>query len=497
MGDEGVVDLLVAVERLLAAHADELDALNVFPVPDADTGRNVLATVRAARAGAEQAGAGAARSYAVRGALRGARGNAGVLTSQLLRALLDPDGDWPARLQRADELAREAVAHPVEGSFLTAVRAAAVASATVEGPLAQLRAATAAAHVAVRDSPTQLEVLARAGVVDAGARAAALVLEAVTAHLGDTTPAPPVVDVPADGPRVAACADDDDARFEVMYLLTPNDEDVVADVRAGLDRIGGSVVVVSADRLVSVHVHTDDIGAALDVGLAHGRPHDVRVEDLHEGARAAAARRGAPAVPSVTGPGLVVGADGAELARLAAATGATTLPLAGDTPTAEDVAAALVRTGAQHVVLLPASPQLAALAQDVEGVTVVPEVDGPARLLAALAMLEPGRPDVAGAAAAAGQVREGAVVERGEGWVAVVGGTGTAERDDPLVALDDLLDRLAADGQPELVTLLLGESVRVAQADAAAGALQRRWPDAELDVVDVQLRRAVFVVGCE
>ncbi len=496
MGDEGVVDLLVAVERLLGHHRDELDALNVFPVPDADTGRNVLATVRSARAGAEQAERGDARAHAVRGAVQGARGNAGVLTSQLLRGLLETDGDWAARLRRADELAREAVAHPVEGSFLTAVRAAADASAGATGEAAQLRAATDAAHAAVRDSPTQLEVLARAGVVDAGARAAALVLEAVTAHLAGAAPAPPTVDVPVDGPQLAACADDD-ARFEVMYLLTPHGDDVVAPVRAGLDRIGGSVVVVAADQLLSVHVHTDDIGAALDVGLSHGRPHDIRVEDLREGMRAAAARRGAPAVADVTGPGLVVGADGDGIAQLAAATGATTLPLAGAVPGPDEVAAAAARTGATHVVLLPSSPELAVTAHDVPGVTVVPEVDGPARLLAALAMLAPGRPDVAGAAAAAEQVREGAVVEHDGAWATVVDGAHGSGHDDPVAALEALLDLLAPHGEPELVTLLLGHEVRVAQADAAAGAVQRRWPGAELDVVDVRLHRAVFAVGCE
>ena len=146
--DVGVVALLVAIERLIEAHADELDTLNVFPVPDADTGRNVLATVRSARAAAEQAAPGDRRGQAVTGALRGARGNAGVLTSQLLRALVeDGGGDWAERLGTADQLCRGAGAHPVEGSFLTAVGDAATASSAV-GAGEQLAVAVAAAGAA-------------------------------------------------------------------------------------------------------------------------------------------------------------------------------------------------------------------------------------------------------------------------------------------------------------------------------------------------------------
>ena len=500
-----VVALLVAVERLVDAHRDELDALNVFPVPDADTGRNVLATVRAARAAAEQADPAARRSHAVTGALRGARGNAGVLSSQLLRALVaDGGGGWAARLATADDLCRAAVAHPVEGSFLTAVRAAAEGAATV-GDDDALRAATRAAHAAVRATPTQLEVLARAGVVDAGARAAALVLEAVTAHLGGTAPTPPTVEVPAGGPTGATCTSADE-HFEVMYLLEPTTDTAADAVRDGLARVGSSVVVVAADRLVSVHVHTDDIGAAVDVGLAHGRPHNIRVEDLHEGARVAAAARGTGAdTPAATGrdtgAGLVVVTDGDDIAQLAAATGATTVPLGDEPPAAADLRAAATRTGRANVLVLPGDPRVAGLATDLTATTgdgptctVVAAADGPARVLAALAVLDPAAPDAARLEEAAAAVTEDAVVPAGGAWeVASAPGTGHA---DPLRALEALLAaRDAAD--VELVTLLCGHDVGVALRDAAATAIERRWPDAEVDVLDLRLRHATFVVGLE
>ena len=499
MGDVDVVDLLVAVEHVVAAHRSELDTLNVFPVPDADTGRNVLATVRAARAAAEQAAPDEdARALAVRGAVQGARGNAGVLTSQLLRALLEADGDWAARLDRAARWSRAAVAHPVEGSFLTAVAAAATASADAVGAAAQLRAATAAAHAAVAASPTQLEVLARAGVVDAGARAAALVLEAVTGHVTGSDPAPPAVDVPEGGPRTVACPVDD-ARFEVMYLLTPDATDTVDRVREALDRIGGSVVVVEADRLVSVHVHTDDIGAALEVGLSHGRPHDVRVEDLHEGTRTAAARTATATDDGggETATGLVVGADGEVIGRIAAATGATTLPIGAATPSADEIRAAVARTGHDRVLLLPGAADLAAAAAaaGLDGVTVADRVDGPAVLLAALAVLDPDDPDPAAVGEVVEHVREGWVAAIDRGWAWRTDDAVGQATDDPVAALADLLPRLA--DSPELVTLVLGADVTVAAQDAAANVLQQQWPEAAVDVVDAGLQRVTFAVGCE
>lgn len=502
MDDADVVELLVAVERLVASHRDELDALNVFPVPDADTGRNVLATVRAARAAAEQARPGERRAHAVTGALRGARGNAGVLSSQLLRALVEAgDAGWPARLRTADDLCRAAVAHPVEGSFLTAVRAAANAAAHEDDAASQLTAATAAAHAAVADSPTQLEVLARAGVVDSGARAAALVLEALTAHTAGSEPAPPAVIVPDRGPEAATCSTDDE-QFEVMYLLEPTDEAAVTAVRDGLARIGGSVVVVAADRLVSVHVHTDDIGAAVDVGLEHGRPHNIRVEDLHEGTRTAAARGQHPAdgSPRPVRTGVVVAADGEGIAQLAAATGAATLPLGDGTPSVENLRAAITRTGRERVIVLPGSRAFADAASAArlgDDVTVVAAVDGPARLLAALAVLDPTAPDSAQLTDVAGAVREGAVVAVGpDVWAVKVTGGADETSDDPLAALEVLLRRLDGNG-PELVSLVLGREVGVALRDAAAALVTRHWPDADVDVVDVGLHRAVFAVGVE
>lgn len=502
MAEVGVVDQLLAIERLLAAHRDDLDALNVFPVPDADTGHNVLATVRAARVAAEQAVPGERGSAAVNGALRGARGNAGVLVSQVLRGILGPEAAWPARLARADELARAAVAHPVEGTLLTAVRAAAVAAAGHDDPGAQLAAAAVAAHRAVEESPGRLEVLARAGVVDAGARAVALVLEALAALAAGTEPAPPTVEVPADGPQVVGCTASA-TRFEVMYLLAPAAPDAASALRGALTRVGDSVVVVGADHLVSVHVHTDDIGAALDAGLVHGRPHRIRVEDLQAPAETAASRTDHPAAgAAITARvGLVVGADGVGVAGLAAQLGAITVPLPATRPVDVDaLVTAIGRAGSDRVVVLPGTPQVAVLAggMTVAGteVVVVTSADDPARVLAALAVLDPQAPDVALLTAVAAGVRTGAVREVGQEWEVVVGTAVVATAPDALAAMVQLAAALAT-RPPELASLLLGADIGVALRDAVTAALAQAWRTTELEVVDAGLRTAAFVVGVE
>lgn len=495
--DVDVLDVLLAVERLLREHADELDRLNVFPVPDADTGRNVLATVLAARAGAQGAAAGRGGPEAVDAALRGARGNSGVLLSQVLRALLDvtvtgPDR-WVRRLRRADELARAAVAEPVEGSLLTAVSAAASAAEGAASPAVALDVALAAAHAAVDATPTQLEVLARAGVVDAGARAFALVLEAVAAVVGGRSPAPPVVVAPEDGPVREDCIPGG-GRYEVMHLLdTPDADAAASSLRAALPSVGDSVVVVAAAALVSVHVHTDDIGAVLAVALEHGRPHRVRVEDLRpEGLDQADGGR----------VGVVAVTHGDAVATATALAGATGIDGDDGAPSVDDLAAAVARTGAPRVVLLPgdraalaAAKELAAR-EDGPEVHVVEGADTPSRVLAALAVLDP-------AGAVAGDLEEAAEAVRcarmtadgDETWTITGAGPAAhvAGRREAVVALLDRLD----DDEVELVQVLVGTEVSEGLRDTVVAAAAGRWADADVDVVEAALDGPTVEVGVE
>src|SRR4051812_23565425 len=217
-----------------------------------------------------------------RGALMGAKGNSGVILSQLVRGVVDVlvdavDGSGAvqsAALQQAFErgakLAWQAVTHPVEGTILTVARAAAE-GATGDDLISVARAAADAAAESLRHTPEQLPALADAGVVDAGGRGLVVLLDALVATLCGETPLrdtdrmlpPPVVDRTA--LAHAREQGSDEYAFEVMYLLDADDS-VIPDLRERLEELGDSLVVVGAGGLWNVHVHVNDVGAAIEAG---------------------------------------------------------------------------------------------------------------------------------------------------------------------------------------------------------------------------------------
>ena len=317
----------IAVDALSEAR-EEIDALNVYPVPDGDTGTNMYLTIAAARdamrevPGAPKRAALAAFS---RGALLGARGNSGVILSEMLGAISrrissatneDRNAEVMAEaLRQATEASYAAVGEPVEGTMLTVARAAADGAAeAVKDPAARthdvIRAAAAAAREALGHTPEQLEVLARAGVVDAGGRGICVILDAAETVLTGKRPVPVTqplgqhaIPVPQVAPAGAGDLSSEGPSYEVMYLLDTQDGEI-PPLRARLGELGDSVVVVGGDGLWNVHVHVDDVGAAIEAGLAIGRPHRIRVTHFAEQIAAAAGdgsggsrRPRAPAAP--------------------------------------------------------------------------------------------------------------------------------------------------------------------------------------------------------
>ncbi|MDI5968463.1 DAK2 domain-containing protein [Streptomyces sp. SL13] len=525
--------------RRLGRAREEIDAINVYPVADGDTGTNLYLTVdsaaRALDAAWDAAGhpgrlplPDAVRALA-HGALIGARGNSGTILAQLLRGMSEElaergDAEGLRRaLRRAAAAAYQAVAHPVEGTMLTVAAAAADAAdralaavprdvpahgiapeAVAGGPLG---AVAAAAHRGARDAlaatPGQLGVLERAGVVDAGGRGLVVVLaaltEAISGHAPDPGPAPVAFAAAASAgaaftAAATACAEvtgsaeavrdraapdasaqeDDGPAFEVIYLLEAP-EDAVGVLRARLDALGDSLVVVGGDGLWNVHVHVDDAGAAIEAGVEAGRPYRIRVTHFGDAARhrpqdsGGAADRARAVVAVVEGDGL---------AALYAEAGALPVPHRdGRAPGSADIADAVRGAGAREVVLLPcddASRDAAAAAAEqvrADGVRValIPTrsaVQG----IAALAVHQPGRrfdEDVVAMTAAAGATRfaELAVAEH-ESWTMA----GVCQAGDTLGMIDGdvaviggnlvetgsiVLDRMLAAGG-EMVTLVLG-----------------------------------------
>ncbi|MFF9398699.1 MULTISPECIES: DAK2 domain-containing protein [unclassified Streptomyces] len=510
-----------------------IDAINVYPVADGDTGTNLYLTAESAVRAVEAVFAAhetgttvpatvdAVRAMA-HGALIGARGNSGTILAQLLRGMAGvlADGHDAHHLRRALSAAavaaRRAVAHPVEGTVLTvADRAAEAAARTagVPGTAAVARAAYEGARAALEATPGQLAVLGRAGVVDAGGRGLVTVLGALVEAVSGRAPEPayaagPVAPLPV-APVPGDCAAGGPA-FEVIYLLEA-DDDAVDRLRARLDGLGDSLVVVGGDGLWNVHVHVDDAGAAVEAGVEAGRPYRIRITHF-----------GADRVPPHAEPvqrAVVVVVPGEGLRGLCEEAGATTvLARPGEPPASGEIVDAIRRAHAREVVLLPNDAELrhtaAAAAEQAraEGVRValIPTraaVQG----VAALAVHEPGRSfdeDVVAMTAAAGATRyaELAVAER-QSWTMA----GICQAGDVLGLIDgdvavigqdvpetarDVLDRMLAAGG-ELVTLVLGEDV----PDSLAEALEEHVREGYLAVDTVVYRggrqSAPLLIGVE
>ena len=494
-----------AVRRWCRLAADALtqtraaiDALNVFPVPDADTGTNLqltlLSAADAAQAVPAGSGPGDVWQAAAHGALLGACGNSGVIVSQLLRGLAEVcapaprcDGAVLARaLAHAAALARAAVRRPAEGTVLTVADAAAQAAAgSCDTLAAAVTAAAGAAREALARTQGQLAVLAASGVVDAGAAGLCVLLDALAAAVTGYVPGLYAVPEAARGRAAGPATAPGGASggYEVTYLLDAP-ATAVAALRERLDGLGDSLVIVGGGELWNVHVHVSDAGAAIEEGLRAGRPRRITVTFL--GAAPQAGRR------------VVAVAEGGGLAALLRDAGALVVRYdGGDRPTPPALFAAIRQAGSQ-VVVIPDGPQVTAVAAAAaarlsdEGieVSVIP-VRAAVQGLAALAVHDPLRgfgADVAAMTAAAAATRHGRVEADGRGRVLGFAGDEvamTGDRPDQVaIALADLL--LAAGG--ELVTLIEGEHEAGAQgaggqdaglAQLVAGHLRETSPGTE------------------
>ncbi|MGW2582184.1 DAK2 domain-containing protein [Streptomyces virginiae] len=524
---------------------EDIDAINVYPVADADTGTNLYLTAESADRGLADAFpevtdgtarttslAEAVRAWA-HGALVGARGNSGTILAQLLRGVADVLGDEPAgpaepgergpggllarALTRAAEEAYAAVAHPVEGTMLTVAGAAAragEAAGAAAGTAAEVaRAAYDGARAALAETPGQLAALGRAGVVDAGGCGLVVVFGALWQALSGQEP---VVE-PVRGRAVPVpqspdpCAQEEDGpAYEVIYLLEAS-EAAVGELRERLDGLGDSLVVVGGDGLWNVHVHVDDPGAAVEAGVVAGRPYRIRITHFGDERRRARGERAQRAVVAVV--------PGEGLAGLCGEAGATAvLVRPGEPPAVAELLDAVRRAHAREVVLLQGGADLRAAAAAAaeqaraEGVRVaVIPTRSAVQGLAALAVHDPEGSfdeDVVAMTAAAGATRYGelAVAERQsftsagicqagdvlgliDGDVAVIG-AGLPE------TAEAVLDRMLGSGG-ELVTLVLGPDV----PDAVAERLEAYVQHGHLAVDTVTYRggrySAPLLIGVE
>jgi uncharacterized protein len=386
---------LTTYGELLRSHREVINRLNVYPVPDGDTGTNMTLTIESVVTALDalevDAPMGAVAQAIAHGSLMGARGNSGVILSQLLRGLVGsflPDSEvtvaqFAEALQRADELARQAVVRPVEGTILSIARAGAAGARSHEESMSDLvHGARDAARDALAKTPEQLPVLKQAGVVDSGATGLVLFFDALC-HVvaNDELPLPPSLDTidvhVHEVPRTDAALAE--LRYEVMYLLDADDAKMHAfrEVWAGL---GDSIVIVGGEGLYNCHIHTDDVGAAIEAALDAGRPRDIRVTDLAEQVieerwvrEASAGALEAPIddvtpdpAPNTAVVAVVVG-DG--IGRIFHSLGVRQLVVGGQSmnPSTSELVDAVRMSGSQRVIILPNNKNVTPVAEQVNG----------------------------------------------------------------------------------------------------------------------------------
>lgn len=546
----GFRDLLLAGLAWLDQHHEIVNALNVFPVPDGDTGTNMLLTMKSACreiTDEHTHTVGAVARAAAHGALMGARGNSGVILSQILRGIARSLNDAPslsgnafaAALSEGSRIAYKGVNRPVEGTILTVAResaAAAESAAQLDEDLRFILARTVrAADESVANTPNLLPVLKQANKVDSGGKGLFFILEgiyrAITGQKEVTEALAPEAPTTGAAPRPVKGQRELPALvygFDVQFLVEGPHLDVAA-IRAHITAMGDCPLVEGDDTLVKVHVHVPDPGVALSYAVSLGFVTDVVVENMDDmhipdmppgtdplpprfAAQPAETAQPAPAASCdhegpIDGPGVIAVAPGAGLAQVFLSLGAHCIVSGGQTmnPSTQDLLEAVRQLPAAEVILLPNNGNILMAAQQAqifaadEGKTVrvVPSKSLPQGISALLA-LNPHTDlaqNIQAMTNALGNVQTGevtvAVQDAQFSGVQVHAGDVIGLLNDQLTAtgptpeavVQALLDQMAA-ADLEVITLYYGAPVNAAEAEAMLALLSEEYPDQEIECVD-------------
>jgi DAK2 domain fusion protein YloV len=536
-GAEALRDTVITFRDTMKRHAAGINLLNVYPVPDGDTGTNMSRTLDAVVTeleGADHALEPTCEAIS-HGSLMGARGNSGVILSQILRGLVTtlrtatPGSATKvaAALKAASVASYEAVLKPIEGTILTVVRETADAAqrAASDGATlaAMLHVARAAGRKALANTPEQLPVLKDAGVVDAGGAGFMLLMDAAL-HVVDGEPLPEPSE--ASGPsqeqldavshRASTSGEVDvsELRYEVMFLLNIDDAKSKEFMQAW-GKIGDSIVVVGGDGLYNCHVHTNDIGAAIEAPLElGGKPFKIRVTDLFEEMEEEHAQREAQMSAAAKRPSAVSALPAVECAVVAICSGDGLAELFGQmgvqgvvtggqtlNPSTAELLDAVEHMNSQQVIILPNNKNIIPVANQVNALTkkevrVVPTCSMP-EALAALVSYDP-EADVdanceamsdAAKSVATGEVTQAVrdtntdagAVKNGD-WIGLVRGDGVvAIGSTMVVAATQLLDQLLS-GKGELLTVITGNLATARATEEIIAYMADKHPDVEVEV---------------
>jgi uncharacterized protein len=536
-GADALRDTVITFRDTMKRHAAGINLLNVYPVPDGDTGTNMSRTLDAVVTELETADHALESTCEAisHGSLMGARGNSGVILSQILRGLVTtlrtatPGSATKvaAALKAASVASYEAVLKPIEGTILTVVRETADAAqrAASDGATlaAMLHVARAAGRTALANTPEQLPVLKEAGVVDAGGAGFMLLMDAAL-HVVDGEPLPEPSE--ASGPsqeqleavshRASASGEVDvsELRYEVMFLLNIDDAKSKEFMQAW-GKIGDSIVVVGGDGLYNCHVHTNDIGAAIEAPLdLGGKPFKIRVTDLFEEMEEEHAQREAQMGAAAKRPSAVSALPAVECAVVAVCSGDGLAELFGQmgvqgvvtggqtlNPSTAELLDAVEHMNSQQVIILPNNKNIIPVANQVNALTkkevrVVPTCSMP-EALAALVSYDP-EADVdsnceamsdSAKSVVTGEVTQAVrdtntdagPVANGD-WIGLVRGDGVVAIGNTMVlAATQLLDQLLS-GNGELLTVITGNLATARSTEEIIAYMADKHPDVEVEV---------------
>lgn len=520
--------VLRTAERWLERNREAVNAINVYPVPDGDTGTNMVLTLRAALDACEQVEGPAVGAYleaAARGALLGARGNSGVILSQILRGIAESVGEAQvvdaSGLRRALSLGAEsaygAVVEPVEGTMLTVMREAAEAAAATADD-ATLRevmdAAVTGAEASVERTPSLLPRLAEAGVVDAGGMGVAVLLAGMRyGYLNEDFPQP--VEVVTGAVEMAGVAHEGHG-YCTEFVVTGSGLDREA-LHATIEAAGGeSLLVVGYEDALHIHVHMEDPGPAITAGAAAGALANVKVENMQAQHDEWASGHAEIAFADLPSLGLVTVSQGPGIASAFRELGATQVVDGGPTanPSAGELLGAARKAGRDHVFVLPNDPNVImaaeqAAAEEPDLVTVIPTRSVAAGFGAATAYSPEG--DAETVAAAMRDAIEGvrcvsvtrSVRDTSADGVQVADGDAIVLVDGKLLARADSLEEALMTGLrtvvegAELVTLYLGSDAPADAAERVTALIAEAHGGLELEVVAGGQPHYPYILGVE
>ena len=523
--------------HLLEANVEVINALNVFPVPDGDTGINMFLTLKDSVAGTRSlkgAGANEVARVLADGALKAAKGNSGVILSQFFEGLavgLRDSPDFGARelasaLQEARDRSYKAVGEPKEGTMLTVVSDVARAASELEDEAVDVQELLSAVCDAARESvaltPTMLPVLREAGVVDAGGQGLSVILEGARRYAaGEAGPGEVAVPEPVgiDQPTGSVSheflekVEQEEYGYCTQFLVEGTNLDP-DDLRAKVSEIGRSAVVVGNSASVQVHVHVDDPGPVISLGAGLGALSSVKVENMDAQHEQFSADRRQEEASSLAVVAVAWGDGFVELFR---GYGADQIVAGGDTmnPSVGDLLDAIDAARSETVIVLPNNSNIVPAAEQAakgsdKDVRVVPTKSIPQGVAAMLEFNADADADrnVADMNEAIAAVRTGQVTEAVRGvtmnGVRVEQGmvVGMLEREvvaagEDVEAVVRSLIRAAQQDEIELVTLYRGTPLSQAEAERLADALDSGLDDIEIELVDGGQPHYHFLISME